>query len=347
MEEINDLILQRDIAQSQVKDLLQMLGDSSCSMKRVEMEDYPSLRVQRSPDSVTREREPSILGDPQSSRSCSDGLSRASSVGQIVKVPYFEEEFAHSTNESPMMITPNYSESYSYNGWEEMEKQSNAASEDLCREVRCIETEETSNKMDAESICSEEFPDAQTPSTPFDNETKEDKVTSKENQQVVPTSLKEVKESMPKREREVSSIRFIETPSPGNASSTYDQDKDSIRRLKFMKSRSCRASITGSASPWFKTDFSEITSFFGSERESVGCEKKISPVRFTPKDQHFSRKDSQSSQENAFDIEIDTPDVKFPTAESKATEVEKAQFPDKNIYIENQVSYVSSKSNCG
>ncbi|KAL8473769.1 hypothetical protein ACS0TY_030572 [Phlomoides rotata] len=360
LEEINDLILQRDIAQSQVKDLLQMLGDSSCSMKRVEMEDYPSLRVKRSPDSGTREREPSILGDPQAlngdSRSCSDGLSRASSVGQIVKVPYFEEEFPCSTNESPMMVTPNYSESYSYNGWEEMEKQSNAASEDLCREVRCIETEETSNKMDTESnsVFSEvnsEFPDALTPSTHFENdrvynETKEDKGRSEEDQKVYPAALKEVKESMPKREREVSSIRFIETPSPGNMSSRYDQDNDSTtRRLKFMKSRSCKASITGSASPWFKTDFSEITSFFGSERESVGCEKKISPLSFTPKDQHSSRKDSHSSPENAFDIEIDTPDVKFPTAESKATENKKAQLHNEDIYIENKLKVVEVTEN--
>lgn len=327
-------------------------------MKRVETEQYPSLQVQRSPDSVTRTREPSVLRDHHSlnvdSRSCSEGLSRESSVGQIVKVPYFDEDFAQSTNEaSPMMLNSNYSESYSYNGWEEMEKQSCAASEDLCREVRCIET---SNKMDTESnsVCSEddnsEFPDAQTPSAPFENdrvfsEPEEEKWTSKENQEVVTGPLRVVKESMPKRERGVSSFRFLETPSPGNMSSTNDQDKDdSDTRLKFMKSRSCKASITGSGSPWFKTDYSEITSFFGSERESVGCEKKMSLSSFTPKDQHVSRKDSQSSPENAFDIEIDTPDVKFPTAESKATEIKKDELPNEDMYIEDQVSYVSNKS---
>lgn len=343
---------------------------------------YPHLRVQRSPDTGIREQETSILADPLSldvdTRTCSDGHSRISSEGHIVKVPYFDENCVDS-NACPRILTSNFSESYSYHCWEEIEKQSNGTSEDLCKEVRCIETEELSNKVATESnsLCSEEntgFPeikvyvngDAQTmesPSTPFENdgvfkssplktdiEMKEDIrsriVPSKEDQGQFPASLKEDKESLPplcKKEREFSSIQSLDIQSL-NISLTHELDKDSsvTRSSKLTKSRSCKASIAVPASPWFKMmDYSENTSSFGSERGSVGCGKKGSPLSFSPNMQSLSRKDSQSSPGNAFDIEIDTPNEKFPTAESSTTEMkEKTELPTQHIHIKNQVSYV-------
>ncbi|KAH6765402.1 hypothetical protein C2S52_016385 [Perilla frutescens var. hirtella] len=369
-EKINDLILQRDVAQSQVKDLLEILGDDA-SLTRVGLGHYPHLRVLRSPDRGITED----MMDPHSSyndgRTCSAGHSRTSSEGQIVTVPYFDENSVQSDG-SPMILIPNFGDSYSDRGWEEIEKQSNGTSEDLCREVRCIETEEMSSKVatDCNSVCSEEnteFPQvkvyvnrhAQTmesPLTPFENDRvfksspvendcamNEDigsgVVPSKEHQGLVPESLKEEKESSPlppKREREVSSIQLLNFPSL----SAHELEKDSseCRSFKLTKSRSCRARISGSTPPWFKMmDFSENTSSVGSDRGYADCEKKQSPLSFSPFVRNFSRKDSQFSPENTFDIEIDTPDEKLPTAKSGIAETkETTEHPTEDIHIKNQ-----------
>ncbi|KAK6150556.1 hypothetical protein DH2020_015488 [Rehmannia glutinosa] len=294
-EEINDLILQRDIAQSQVKDLLQMLGDDANSMTRVGLGDYPHLRVQKSPDNETRRQETSILADPHSldvdTRTCSDGHSRTSSEDHIVK---------------------------------EIEKQSSGTSEDLCREVRCIEAEESSEKRAKESnhLCSEE-----------NSSMPEVEVYVNGNVRDLESPLTPLKNDSEMKDDIVSHV----------VSSNGDQEKELLlhplyssvaRSLKFSKSRSCKASIADLGSPWFKTiDFSENASSFGSERESVGFERKLSPLSFNTDMQSLSRKDSQSSPRNALDIEIDSPNVKFATDDDDSNENDPKvdESPKKNV----------------
>ncbi|KAL0378379.1 UNVERIFIED_CONTAM: Kinesin-like protein KIN-7H [Sesamum radiatum] len=391
-EEICDLILQRDIAQSQVKDLLQMLGDGASSMSQVGLGHYPHLRVQKSPDSEPQERETSIVADPHSldvdTRRYSDGHSTTSSQDQIVRVPYFVEDFVQS-NVSPRVLisSSNFSESYSYHGWEEIEKQSSGNSEDLCREVRCIETEDLSNKGAIESsfVCPEEnteFPEVkvyvkehrqttESPSTPLeidqgfkssplknDSEMKEGTgtgvVTSEEDQELILVPMEEVKESLPppcEKENELSTIHYLDTQALENLSLRHELDQDSsvVRRLKLTKSRSCKASIANSASLRFKIkDFGENTSSFGSERESVCFERKLSPLSFSTEVQSLSRNDSPFSPGNALDIEIDTPNMKFVTAEdvigSTTDMTEKADFPTEHVFITDPSKEIEPKS---
>ncbi|KAL2520436.1 ATP binding microtubule motor family protein [Forsythia ovata] len=125
-KEVKELIQQRDIAQTQVKDLLHMLGDDGNSMIRVGLGHYPHLRVQKSPEYEIPEQETSIVADPQSLDLDirSDAHSRTSSDYHFAQVPYFEENFR---NISPGLVisSSNFSESDSFQGWEEMEKQSN------------------------------------------------------------------------------------------------------------------------------------------------------------------------------------------------------------------------------
>ncbi|XP_009772334.1 kinesin-like protein KIN-7E [Nicotiana sylvestris] len=154
-KEIKDLTLQRDIAQTQVKEMQQMLGDDASLLMQVGFGNYPNLRVRRSPDYRSR-MQVSILSDTPSIdadvRTCSDGHSRSSSEDQIIRVPEFEENFLHKSS-SPRLLagSSNYSESDSCEGWDEIEKQSNGTSEDLFKEVHCIETEESSVKGKQES----------------------------------------------------------------------------------------------------------------------------------------------------------------------------------------------------
>ncbi|KAL6576089.1 hypothetical protein OROHE_000560 [Orobanche hederae] len=330
-EEINDLILQRDIAQSQVKDLLRMLGDDTNSTTQVGFGSYPHLRVHKSPEN---ELHASFLPDPHSldvvTQTCSNGHSRTSSLDHIVKVPYFDERFTHS-NSSPRLLTSNSSERYSYHGWEDIERQSNgSASEDLCREVRCIETQESREKGTIKINSS--FPeievyeggDGQNLVTRSSTTLEEDKIfksipTKNDDEKMVLSSKREQeKESSCKKEGENSPRRLLDVPSLENPSySTSELVKDTssaTRSFKLIKSRSCKASIADSGSSWLNTiDFSENVSFFGSERESVGIERKASPLSFKLNAENLSRKDSRSSPRNALDIEIDCPDAKFPT----------------------------------
>ncbi|KAF3633416.1 kinesin-like protein KIN-7F [Capsicum chacoense] len=147
-KEIKDLLLQRDIAQSQIKDLLKQLGDD---VKQVSFGHYPNLRVKRSPDYQSPMQQNSILRDPRyidlDVRARSIGHSRCSSEDQFIHVPEFEETIFRN-NTFPMLLvgSSNNSRSDSCQGWDEAEKQSNETSEDLCKEVRCIETEQSSVK---------------------------------------------------------------------------------------------------------------------------------------------------------------------------------------------------------
>ncbi|KAK4485997.1 hypothetical protein RD792_008654 [Penstemon davidsonii] len=357
-EEIKNLILQRDIAQSQVKDMLQMLGDDASTMIRVGSEDYPHLRVQKSPDTQIQEHDTSHHSLDIDIPTSSNGHSRTSSEDHYARVQYLDENFVHG-NSSPRILinSSNFSESDSFNNWEDIEKQSNGTSEDLCKEVRCIETEESSSKGANESnyLSSEErngYPEIKVsvneneqamklPSSPSekdqefvspplknDYEMKED--IEKEDQELISTSLKEDRESilhLCKKENEFSSMNFLDISSLEKLSSN--------RSLKLAKSRSCN-----SAPQWFKTmDYSENNSSIGSERELVGSERKISPFSFGSNEQILSRKDSHSSPENALDIEIDTPNVKFSTSVdviSIANEVkEKAELPTDQDIVKN------------
>ncbi|XP_055804074.1 kinesin-like protein KIN-7F [Solanum dulcamara] len=155
-KEIKDLTMQRDIAQTQVRDMRQLLGDDTGLLMQVGLGNYPNLRVRRSPD-YRSPMQVSILSYTPSIdadiRTCSDGHSRSSSEDQIIRLPEFEENFLHN-NSSPRLLaggSSNYSESDSCEGWDEIEKQSNGTSEDLFKEVHCIETEESSTKVKQES----------------------------------------------------------------------------------------------------------------------------------------------------------------------------------------------------
>ncbi|XP_015064441.1 kinesin-like protein KIN-7E isoform X2 [Solanum pennellii] len=84
-KEIKDLILQRDIAQSQVKDLLKLLGDD---VIQVDFGHYPNLRVKRSPDYQSPMQQISILRD---TRYVDVGV-RARSIGHSREVRCVETD---------------------------------------------------------------------------------------------------------------------------------------------------------------------------------------------------------------------------------------------------------------
>ncbi|XP_073148831.1 kinesin-like protein KIN-7F [Henckelia pumila] len=350
-KEIKEVILQRDIAQSQVKELLQMLGDHSGSMIQVELGHYSQLLVQNSLDSEIPELGTPFMADPHSldvdTRTCSDGHSRSSSEDHFPKVTYFDDNFV-SGNMSPRILirSSNFSESDSCHGWDEVEKQSNGTSEYLYKEVRCIDAEESSNKGILYSSPEENtgfsavqvsmIGDGQDLGFESPRLTKEQVFISShlknDHEMTEGTGFKHtnakndeelVSPSTFKKERE---LDFLDMSSLEKLRLARDLAPDSsgTGSLKLTKSRSCRASIiTDSSSPWLKiTDYSDRSPTSGSYREFKGLNRKVSPLNFSSSVRTVRMKDSQSSPENALDIEIDAKNVKFLNAQDVAGDID-------------------------
>lgn len=96
---------------------------------------YPHLKVLRSPDVYVQDQDPRY-----SDVDTCDELSRSNSGYRAVKVVYLDLE--HS-NASPNILlgAPSFSESDLFHGWHEIDKNSNANLEDVCREVNCPDKE--------------------------------------------------------------------------------------------------------------------------------------------------------------------------------------------------------------
>ncbi|KZV25965.1 hypothetical protein F511_08910 [Dorcoceras hygrometricum] len=277
---------------------LALLSEKDLQIEKVGLGNYPHLRVKRSPEGESREQEDSILADPHSldadNRTFSDGgVSRTSSEDHFAKIPYFNHNYEDNIATPRILIgSSNFSEDDSCHGWEDIEKRSNGTSEDLCREVRCIETEKLSDvgSVKSSSLHSEEnseFPvvilsvngnrdESESASPPLvkdqeimspplkdNDELKADEgfrpVPLRKKQEKISASLNDIREPIPpmfKRGSEVGSIHFLDMASLEKLSLTRELATDSSvsKRSKLARSRSCTASIltTDSASPWFK-----------------------------------------------------------------------------------------------
>ncbi|RXI07453.1 hypothetical protein DVH24_034127 [Malus domestica] len=138
-KEVSELTQQRDLAQSQVKDLE--------DLERY----YPKLRGQVSWDfemkmagapvrAVSRGRANSVRSFGTSQYS--DGDSRTSSEETLFQLPDLEENFMHIDSSRQLSDgIPNFVDGNLHQ--EESKEQFDGNSEDFCKEVRCIEMEES------------------------------------------------------------------------------------------------------------------------------------------------------------------------------------------------------------
>ncbi|KAM1062682.1 hypothetical protein ACFX2A_027547 [Malus domestica] len=149
-KEVSELTQQRDLAQSQVKDLVRVLGDDKPSKEDLERY-YPKLRGQVSWDfemkmagapvrAVSRGRANSVRSFGTSQYS--DGDSRTSSEETLFQLPDLEENFMHIDSSRQLSDgIPNFVDGNLHQ--EESKEQFDGNSEDFCKEVRCIEMEES------------------------------------------------------------------------------------------------------------------------------------------------------------------------------------------------------------
>ncbi|KAM5546730.1 kinesin-like protein KIN-7G [Rosa sericea] len=162
-KEVSELTLQRDLAQSQVKDLVRVLEDDKPSPADLDRY-YPKLRVRNSWENI--EIQPSAIpvlagshhrrGSVRSfsTSQYSDVDSRTSSDDTLLQLPDFDDNFLipHTFSSSQLPVRfPNSIDANLHQ--EENKEQSDVNSEDVCKEVRCIEMEESStNRYVASNI---------------------------------------------------------------------------------------------------------------------------------------------------------------------------------------------------
>ncbi|CAL5376267.1 unnamed protein product [Camellia sinensis] len=113
-KEMIDLTVQRDLAQCQVQDLLQLVGDEGHSMTRVGFNNYPLLLVPESPEFENPVPETSSLASPHSldigvrsvKRSLySYGHSGRSSDDHCIQIlPEFEENFVPNDTSPQLLV---------------------------------------------------------------------------------------------------------------------------------------------------------------------------------------------------------------------------------------------------
>lgn len=337
-KEITDLTMQRDAAQSQVEELLRLLeADRDAN---VPFNDYPQSQVGESP-----ERENPISGSShflvpntydiglrtfdrspysyEQSESCSDD--------HYIQLAEFEVNFRQN-NQAPVCNSV-VNRSSSIHSWDEIEEQPIEISEDLCKDVRCIETVESKNSSVRENILQ------------YRNET--DHV----------FLSKPVKE-----EREISYIPPLNDPSPEKTSPwPLNPYSSSSKSFKLTKSRSCKAGfmITPCSSWGDKLDGFEKTppTWFGKEfigRPQV-VQTKPCELTYAGDVEKLSRKGSQSFVEIAANVDLEEVDStakceNVVSANERETKAEDKAEPLQEKEVDNspqlQWEKVESKESC-
>lgn len=208
---------------------------------------YPHLKVLRSPDVYVQDQDPRY-----SDVDTCDELSRSNSGYRAVKVVYLDLE--HS-NASPNILlgAPSFSESDLFHGWHEIDKNSNANLEDVCREVNCPDKEYCGGRhRDTATNYSYFQKNARVPANRVYVNGMEPSALVKD-QELMPSSLKEdneVKEEIPSDEGQEPSttptIQFPDNASLLETSLPHDhQAKTSFvsRGLNLARSQSWDSSL--------------------------------------------------------------------------------------------------------
>ncbi|XP_057968148.1 kinesin-like protein KIN-7E isoform X2 [Malania oleifera] len=160
-EEVADLTLQRDRAQSQVEDLLQLLRDTRRSMTWACCDhNCPKLQVRKAWDYEDSVSDSAFLyGDVKKSGTFkhSEGHSGSGSNEQYPQLPMLKDNLMLNSTSRQMLISgTGFVRGNPCGNEEEIEEQSNEYSDDLCKEVQCIEIKNSSVNRLADSSSHEE-----------------------------------------------------------------------------------------------------------------------------------------------------------------------------------------------
>ncbi|KAJ7953094.1 Kinesin-like protein [Quillaja saponaria] len=307
-KEVTELTMQRDLAQSQIKDLLRVVGDDMPFIELASLDPhYPKLRVRSSSDFENQTSEAPILSSAHgmarvksfNASQYSDGYSRSSSGDNLFQLPDFEENLLLKSS-SPRLSARVLKVARSDLCQEKIEEEKDEDIEDICRVVRCIEKEVVTTKSNISDFSPNRYTDS-TMSSPGGN---------------TPTSGLTVVENGDKESQVLGSPDLAEdkqfnnfcqvlvVPSPNKISpGLSESNTSSSRGLKFTRSRSCKASLMRNlSSNWFEeVEKIENTPPFWFEKHFTGrpdCfQKELSKFKYNSNAEKLSRNGSQNSEQ--------------------------------------------------
>ncbi|CAN6563261.1 unnamed protein product [Malus baccata var. baccata] len=318
-KEVSELTQQRDLAQSQVKDLVRVLGDDKPSEEDLERY-YPKLRGQVSWDfemkmagapvrAVSRGRANSVRSFGTSQYS--DGDSRTSSEETLFQLPDMEENFMHTDSSRQLSDgIPNFVDGNLHQ--EESKEQFDGNSEDFCKEVRCIEMEESgTNRYIVSNISDSSASRYQNSnmSSPFAN-TATSGLTTVESGD---GTNQELESPLPKQKG------FVVPSSERTPQWLHEKEMFCPSVVMLRRSRSCKARLMNNSSPWWLelVEKNESTPAIEFEKKFIGrpegFQKKLPSLNYGAETERLSRNASQASARSAAIDERKAQDTKSTT----------------------------------
>ncbi|KAH1151268.1 hypothetical protein GYH30_044981 [Glycine max] len=288
-KEVMDVSMQRDLAQSQIKDMLQVVGDDASSTELDSLgHQYPKLRVRSSFDFENQTAERPNLSNfdcIESVRSFdasqySDGHS-ISSDDNYFQLPDLQKNLPVRISSPAISIV---SGDAAKNDLDQKNVEDSLG--DRCREVRCIESDDLTTNTHTHSTASSP---AVSGLTEVDNR-------DKENLDLCSSGLKDNKEINGLQER------FV-LPSPEKISPCPTQSSaSSSKTMKLTRSRSCKASLMRDPfSDWF--DQEEMIQNTPPIGRPGGLQRKTYTLNYNPNAERLSWAGYENSLGRASDAQ--------------------------------------------
>ncbi|KAJ8771150.1 hypothetical protein K2173_023475 [Erythroxylum novogranatense] len=325
-KEVAELSQQLHAVQSQVQDLVEAAEEHTPSV-RVDADcHYPKLRVRHSWRSENSISYSPVSEDPQtvdvglrsfSASQFSDVQSSCSSEGQYIQLIELEDNFPQ-TNSSPELSIRTTSYGNDNHG-DDGEQQTNNISGDLCKDVQCIEKEESSTNrcgnVTFSSPSSDGYVSSNAPSTlsrkinsgltEVENEDKENEVESPQQKDLV--GLTDLYSAFV--------IQSPEKPLP----CLMEEDISIYKSLNLVRSRSCRARLMHDLSTWWleEGETNDSTPPIGLEKGFIwrpqGYQRKVAALKFDLGNDIVPRNVSQASVTSAGDDDCKVQRAEPPT----------------------------------
>ncbi|OVA20417.1 Kinesin [Macleaya cordata] len=322
-KEIKELTQQRDLVQSRLDDLLQVVGDDRVSRlwadsDQTQISNAPKAWEYENSISESQGMSEQQFSDAGVTRFNTSRYSNEHSENHRdeydLQLPGNLEDYFLSDGNSPQLPidTPEFVGRNSCQGSEGITQGSGEDSDYLCKEVRCIEMEEYSTDRNVKSnLLSPEESEVISPFTMNANEDAMD-------QESVASIGKRDGElrrvcadytcGAPKQKLQDvrKTIDYLAKPYPDESYlSPLDPNLPSSRSLQLTRSRSCRATLmTGSSSPGVQmSEENDNTSKRWFEKYVPGrheeFERKIAKLSYGDNIENLSQEDSETSQQSA------------------------------------------------
>lgn len=318
-KEIRELTKLRDIAESRVEDLLQMIGNDQSSSQWTGIRNDPKSQVgiKWEDDCSVSEADPGCRDIGVRSFNTTQYSGRGSGSNTQEKyhqLPQYSE--GHSPFDgpsSPISVGNGFVRPDPRCGQEEIALEAGEDPDDLYKEVRCIEIEESSKHKNLKSLDTStgenegmavsgngDVTDGEIISAPTKGEREVSHIQNGFTYGALEQKIQDVQKT----------IESLVSPYPDEPSPwALDADTPSSRSLTLTRSWSCRANLmTGSSSPCEKVEQKLSTPPSGFEKDFPGrpesFRRRHPPLNYGANMPRLSRTDSQSSFGSAFVDEL-------------------------------------------